>query len=434
MSKKGNIRDIVHSVKSQLIEIKDEKVQDDKISKCMDLLDFLTNCNEPEVKQVLEIFSNALLDDCTAKNCKLDVKKYFKLLFPAINYEIVHIKRKLKDYKKPEEKSNVDKLSHDNMVIVTTDDNISGGEMQKINVDDCLNKSEDKIDKPEQAVDIVETTNPVLVGATGPTNPVLVGVTGPTSYDEVKSMVQYYLTPHVPVSMVGPSGESDSKKQLKFSPTLSIEPVHATRIREKYENKQEKKTIKKSIRKTYLPRTQPKSEPQALGNLVSQEILEQQRTNLRKVNRNLSKIEIIDDFYANTKLKDKPKDSNSTEPATVVCNNKVSVVFYDTQKQIFIKINYDTDLQSSILADLCMKYQISDKNKIQILLENNKSLDSFKNDPEFPAGPFLIKSNDNIYDAYEKVVSIKIIEGYIYNSSLTIVEIKHLGKYGILFV
>jgi hypothetical protein len=172
----------------------------------------------------------------------------------------------------------------------------------------------------------------------------------------------------------------------------------------------------------------PKAEPpQPIGTLVSPAILEHQISNLRKViKEDKSKIKIIDDFY-----RDEP-----VKPNTAICEtNNVSVVFYDIQKQLFTKINYDTDLLNSVLTDLCVKFQWADKkSQIKILTDNNKPLDSFKNDPLFPEGPFIIKNNNNIYEAYEKKITNRTIEGRFYNSYVTITEIIHVGKYGILLI
>jgi hypothetical protein len=82
-----------------------------------------------------------------------------------------------------------------------------------------------------------------------------------------------------------------------------------------------------------------------------------------------------------------------------------------------------------------VKFQWADKkSQIKILTDNNKPLDSFKNDPLFPEGPFIIKNNNNIYEAYEKKITNRTIEGRFYNSYVTITEIIHVGKYGILLI
>jgi hypothetical protein len=171
--------------------------------------------------------------------------------------------------------------------------------------------------------------------------------------------------------------------------------------------------------------------------------LGQQLINLKKINKDHNnqsdnnKINIVDNYYETHKMFETHKmpETKPIELPAVCESNVVSVVFYDIQKQIFTKVNYNTDLENSIITDLCIQYKMIDKKtKIPILPEMNRTLDSIKNDPEFPEGPFIVKTNNNLYDLYEKKVHTETIKGYLYNSYITTTAVTHVGKYGILLI
>ncbi len=84
---------IMYDVKDQLLDIKLEKNHDEKINKCVILLNYLNETKLQEIKPVIDIFSNGILDDCDDVKTIFDEKKYFNLLFPTVNYEVIPIKK-----------------------------------------------------------------------------------------------------------------------------------------------------------------------------------------------------------------------------------------------------------------------------------------------------------------------------------------------------
>ena len=92
---------IMYDVKDQLLDIKLEKIHDERINKCVILLNYLNETKLEEIKPVIDIFSNGILDDCDNEKTLFDDRKYFNLLFPTVKYEIIPIKKsqKIKDEK-----------------------------------------------------------------------------------------------------------------------------------------------------------------------------------------------------------------------------------------------------------------------------------------------------------------------------------------------
>lgn len=80
---------IMYDVKGQLLDIKQENNHDEKINKCVVLLNYLNDTNLEEIKHVIDIFSNGILDDCDNEKITFDDQKYFSLLFPTVKYEII---------------------------------------------------------------------------------------------------------------------------------------------------------------------------------------------------------------------------------------------------------------------------------------------------------------------------------------------------------
>ncbi len=88
---------IMYDVKDQLLDIKYETNHDEKINKCVILLNYLNETKLQEIKPVIDIFSNGILDDCDDVNTVFDEKKYFNLLFPKVKYEIIPVKKAQRD-------------------------------------------------------------------------------------------------------------------------------------------------------------------------------------------------------------------------------------------------------------------------------------------------------------------------------------------------
>lgn len=505
MSKKSNFSDIVCSVKVQLIDIKDEKGQDEKVCKCMNLLDYLTNCGLPEIQQVLEIFSNALLDDCANEKCMIDVKKYFTLLFPTLNYSIVHVKRKPKLIVPTQDNVVATNVVATNVVatnaVMTTENkspnksSSSSEDLQKIMDNVLFGEIKDVVTNNDGVVEdeFIKNTvvrNPMFVGAIGGTNvmlgagvsnPMFVGATGPTKAvdkiedaSELIDMKTIWTNPKFTEASKASSPNAYTKMHDNLD---AYTQQYATRC----ENKQKKQTPKtipkttKRLQPTQVPvpkpvpvpvpkpnpvsvpvpvpqsftksqlqlQSQSNSPPQALHTIVSPEILGQQLINLKKINKDhnnqsdKNKINVVDNYYETHKMFETHKmpETKPIELPAICESNVVSVVFYDIQKQIFTKVNYNIDLESSIITDLCIQYKMIDKKTtIPILPELNRTLDSIKNDLEFPEGPFIVKTNNTLYDVYEKKVQTETIKGYLYNSYITTTAVNHVGKYGILLI
>jgi hypothetical protein len=148
-----------------------------------------------------------------------------------------------------------------------------------------------------------------------------------------------------------------------------------------------------------------------MGSLVSPKILSDQIANLKRV----SPVKVIDNYQQ--------------EPTTLTANT--NPVFFDHQKLMFTQIKSDVSLLDAIKSDLSNKYK-TNKDTIKVLLPD-QSLELLKNDSTFADGPFIVTINNNLYDVYEKVTNIKVVERYFYNSEYKTNDLIYVGKYGSLF-
>lgn len=441
MSKKSNLRDLVYSVKSQLLEIKAETVPDEKINKCMILLDYLAKSNEPEITQVIDIFSNALLDDCSNDKFEIDVKKYFNLLFPGLNYSVIY--KKQTHLNKPI----MDFTTSDSAIILP----LKSKTIPTKGPNSVRRSSQSSIGK----VRLMNTQSSVCnfinpIGQTGSTGPEPIGATGstvalvnPTGCGQLMGMVLPNIIekPCAYSFLDGKCNVASGESLCSVTSNVTSHNMVSVIIEPKQKCPDDLISVPLLTKLSEVKKpVAQKSVPQAVGTLVSPQILEQQRTNLKKVNVDSNKLKIIDNFFDNktktetTKSETTNNETQQPKLVTAVCDYNVSVTFYDEQKEIFTKINYDTDLLNTVLADICIKYKLQKVSAVPIFTDKSKTLDSIKNDSTFLPGPFLFKVNNNIYNLYEKVEMVEVVKGYVYNSSKTIVEVKHIGKYGILFV
>jgi hypothetical protein len=156
----------------------------------------LNKFNDQNITQVLDIFTNSILDDC-ANNVDVDTEKYFKLLFPKINYSLVNT-----DAKKPKQgkiiKSNNNTLNniHDQQL---TNNNMFVPELVSNQIDTqhkpftCKTDLYDRIthEHVENNVIITDITTgnivvvPPMKLASKPVMPTVQKPKGMTSYDDV---------------------------------------------------------------------------------------------------------------------------------------------------------------------------------------------------------------------------------------------------------
>lgn len=92
-----------HIVKQHLVNIKLSKNQTDQMNECLILLEYLNKQTDKGIKDIINDFTNSIMDDCMNENCKFDVNKYYNLLFPnEVVYESKEENKKLFEERKKE--------------------------------------------------------------------------------------------------------------------------------------------------------------------------------------------------------------------------------------------------------------------------------------------------------------------------------------------
>jgi hypothetical protein len=395
----------MYSVTAQLLEIKSKKDVDEKGMNCMALLAQLNKLNDPTINQCFNLFSNLLLDDCANDKCDIDVKKYFNLLFPTVDYSSIHI-----DNKQKSENINLENPLTGLLIKDTDPKHPIVKKLSKESID-VLNKEKyiikRGIHKGENIIPDKYIAKEPRRGELRFLSPIVTPIKKPDSIKPIEVTIEELLELVKPEIVTAPTPvilEASESKIIELITPEIIEPV-------KFEIVEPVKTVE--------PVKITKPSPISMASLINPQILELQRNKLKEV----QKIKVIENFYT------KKYEMSSKNLMT----DNTSAIFYDTQKNVFTKINGEVSLLDTIITDLAAKYKV-DKYNIKVISDTNITLDSLKNDTKFLDGPFIVQLNTNAYDAYVKNTETKTIEGYLYNSSQSITNVHHIGKYGSLFI
>ena len=387
-------RKLADYVKTQLLEIKNEQVKDDKIIRCMSLLQRLVLDDDPEINHIVSIVSNELLDDCYGDR-DIDVEEYFKMLFPNINFDNVG-------------KQSLDKFKKRSRVHI------------------LQNKSQNK---SQSDTTTVQQSNVTTVPQSNVTM-LLQNNSGMLPYHKVPKLPTF---PNYRTKFMVNNANKQKQSFIPLSNNSTEAPPNILQTSNNAGGTYVFSNISQKQPCSPLPNI-------SVGMLVSPNILQTQLSNLKPVNK--KEIKIINNFFENKNMgeikyvKLDPIPEIDIVPVNIAPINNIPIIFQNNDQNIFTKICCGPTLMESILIDLSIKYSLNEeaKNAIPVIIDANKTLEQLRTDPYFKAGPILKMIGPHLYDVYEKVITTTISEGRIYNSSYTTIEIKHIGKYGTLFI